>query len=152
MSQPLWAQSDDELLAAVKAALAAPPPPQHLAEAAKASYAWRSVDSELELMLLVGDSAERPASGVRGPGGGLRLLDFRSDSLNLEVEVGDGFVMGQIIPMQAARLTLTTPDGVFAETSVDETGSFRLPRPPVGPVRLVCRTASGELATEWTRV
>ena len=152
MSQPQWARTDEDLLAAVQEALSAPPAPEYLVTAAKASFGWQSLDQELELMLLVNDSDANAPVGVRGVDGGLRLLDFQSGSLGVEVEVSSGFLMGQLIPMQPGRLSLQTPGGTFAETAADETGSFRLPRPAAGPVRLLCRTGSADLATEWTRL
>ena len=153
MSQPQWARTDKDLLAALRGAVAAPAAPSRLVDAAKASFAWRSVDEELELLSLVGDSAVTGAIGVRGEAGAeLRLLDFHSDQLSLEVEISRGFVIGQLIPMQSGHITLSTADGTFAEADADDTGSFRLPRPESGPVRMVCRTATEQLATEWTRL
>ena len=61
-------------------------------------------------------------------------------------------MIGQLVPMQAGHITLSTADGPFAEVDADQTGSFRLPRPPSGPVRMVCRTETAQLATEWTRL
>lgn len=153
MSKPQWALSDAELLEAIRDAVNGGAVPQRLADSAKATFTWRSIDEDLEVMSLVGDSAVAGPVGVRGSGtGDLRLLDFHSDRLGLEVEVSNGFVIGQLIPMQAGHIRLSTAEGTFAETAADETGSFRLPRPDSGPVRLVCVTDSGELATEWTRL
>ncbi|MET3805392.1 hypothetical protein ABIB25_002393 [Nakamurella sp. UYEF19] len=153
MSQPRWVPTDDALLASLGDATNAPPVSDRLVEAAKASFAWRTVDRDLELMSLVGDSALAGAAGVRGGAAGeLRVLDFHSTVMSLELEVNDGFVMGQLIPMQTGHIELSTPDGLFAETDTDHTGCFRLRRPESGPVRMVCRTDSAELATEWTRL
>ena len=120
-----------------------------MAGAARASLAWRTIDDDLALLSLVSDSSHESTAGVRG-GSDLRLLDFSSPELSLEVEVSRGFVMGQLIPMQPAHVTLTTADGTFSEADADETGTFRLPRPAAGVVRLVCRTSNTQLATEWT--
>lgn len=153
MSQPHWVPTDDELLVALGEATKSPPVSERLREAARASFAWRTFDRDLELMSLVGDSAVTGAVGVRGGATGeLRVLDFHSSAMNLEVEVNGGFVMGQLIPMQTGHIELSTADGLFDETDADHTGSFRLRRPESGPVRLVCRTVTAELATEWTRL
>jgi hypothetical protein len=154
MSQPQWARTDDDLLAALRGALTAEPAvSDRVSLAAKASFAWRSVDQDLELLLLVEDSAQQRTAGVRSASGSdLRLLEFHSTELNLELEVSPGFVMGQLIPMQSGHITLSTAEGTFAETDADGTGSFRLPRPVSGPVRMVCQTDSAQLATEWTRL
>ena len=150
MSQPQWARTDDELLAALRDALnGAPVFSPQTAAAAKASFAWRTVDEDLELLSLVTDSAVESTAGVRGSSD-LRLLDFSSVDLSLEVEVSRGFVMGQLIPMQPAHVMLSTVDGTYAETDADATGTFRLPRPAGGTIRLLCRTAGAQLVTEWT--
>lgn len=150
MTHSQWAHVDDDLLAAVKDATSGPPVSDRALAAARASFAWRTVDQDLELLSLI-DSTQTAAIGVRGAGD-LRLLDFHSDQLSLELEVSRGFVIGQLVPMQAGHITLSTADGTFAEVDADHTGSFRLPRPPSGPVRMVCRTETAQLATEWTRL
>jgi hypothetical protein len=119
-------------------------------DAAKAAFSWRSVDDELELMLLVYDSSTEDEAVVRSSfTSAPRTLVFEASALCLEVEVESDEIMGQLIPPQPTRVTLITAAGKFAETDADETGCFQIPRPTRGSVRVGCATATTSLVTDW---
>jgi hypothetical protein len=148
---------DDPLLAELAEAQgAARAVPESMRVAARAAFAWRTVDEELELLVLLHDSALVGDAGGTGdvraaPSDGPRELTFRGAALSVEIEVG-GDVMGQLVPPQPGRVTLAGTQQVFAETEADELGCFRLPRPERGPVRLVCRTDDAAVTTGWIRL
>jgi hypothetical protein len=151
MTSPRWEETDDSLLSELSAALRNPEPvPHRMHDAAKAAFSWRSVDDELELMLLVYDSSTADGAVVRSSfTSAPRTLAFEAGALCLEVEVGSDDIMGQLIPPQPARVTVVTAAGTFAETEADETGCFQIPRPTGGPVQVRCATAAASLATDW---
>ncbi|MGY1760844.1 hypothetical protein ACI79G_20300 [Geodermatophilus sp. SYSU D00779] len=144
---------DDPLLAELAEAWsAARAVPESMRVAARAAFAWRTVD-ELELLVLAHDSALRTDAGdVRAaPSDGPRELVFRGAALSVELEVGAD-VMGQLVPPGPGRVTLAGPLAVLAEADADALGCFRLPRPECGPVRLVCRTDDAAVTTGWLRL
>ncbi|WP_100498888.1 hypothetical protein [Geodermatophilus chilensis] len=145
---------DDPLLAELAEAQdAARAVPESMRVAARAAFAWRTVDEELELLVLAHDSALAAGpAGVRDvPSDGPRALTFQGAALSVEIEVGAD-VMGQLVPPQPGRVTLSGTREVLAETAADALGCFRLPRPEGGPVRLVCRTDDAAVTTGWIRL
>ncbi len=151
MTSPRWDESDDSLLSELREALHNPDPvPPRIVDAAKAAFSWRSVDDELELMLLVYDSLTEDGAVVRSSfTSAPRTLVFEAGALCLEVEVGSDDIMGQLIPPQSAQVTIIMAAGTFAETDADETGCFQISRPTGGPVRVRCTTAATSLVTDW---
>ena len=145
---------DDPLLAELaEARSAARAVPESMRVAARAAFAWRTVEEELELLVLAHDSALVTDGGdVRAaPSDGPRELTFRGAALSVELEVGAD-VMGQLVPPGPGRVTLAGPLAVLAEADADALGCFRLPRPESGPVRLVCRTDDAAVTTGWLRL
>lgn len=125
--------------------------PKRVVAAARASFAWRTVDDELAA--LVYDSADEAVALVGVRGGSARQLTFSSTDVTIELEVGAGSkgVVGQLMPAQAAALELRHQDGsVFL--LADELGRFDIDRVPDGPVSLRCEPVSGgRIATDWVR-
>ena len=150
MDRSAW--DDDALLAEVGEALAsAGPVPAPTIEAARAAFAWRDVDRDLELLGLVEDSALRGGALLRSvAAAGPRTLAFHGEELSLDLEVGSE-ILGQVIPPQPCRVVLANGRETLAEVDADALGCFRLARPDRGPVRLTCRTADRAVATEWWR-
>ena len=142
---------DDALLAELREALSSPGPvPERMRTAARAAFAWRGLDEELELLVLAHDSALEHDSQVRDDlATAPRTLSFQGAELSVEIEIGSD-LMGQLIPPQPGHITLVTGQGSGAEADADDVGCFRLPLPGRGPARLTCRTAGGTSATEWT--
>jgi hypothetical protein len=125
--------------------------PRPVVAAAKASFAWRTIDDELAA--LVYDSADEAEmmAGVRG--GSARQLTFSSSSVTIELEVGatSRGVVGQLVPPQSAALEVRHSDG-SVYLSTDDLGRFDIERVPDGPVSIRCTPASGRrFATDWVR-
>ncbi|SDL89316.1 hypothetical protein SAMN05660642_01160 [Geodermatophilus siccatus] len=145
---------DDPLLAELaEARSAARAVPESMRVAARAAFAWRSVEEGLELLVLAHDSALGTDAGdVRAaPPDGPRELAFRGAALSVELEV-DADVRGRLVPPGPGRVTLAGPLAVLAEAEADALGCFRLPRPGCGQVRLVCRTEDAAVTTGWVRL
>jgi len=145
-----WDPSDDDLMAELKQVLdEAQSVPTDLADAARASYTWRTVDEELETLLLSYDSAVAATTHVRAAGTTSRMLVFESEDLTIEVEVNDDVLMGQVVPTAAGRVILEDPNGTLQETEADDGGFFLLRRPTTNPVRFTWVTGDSRVATEW---
>ncbi len=145
---------DDPLLAELaEARSAARAVPESLRVAARAAFAWRTVEDGLELLVLAHDSALVADGGdVRAAApDGPRELTFRGAALSVELAVGAD-VRGRLVPPVPARVTLAGTRSVLAEADADPRGWFRLPRPGRGPVRLVCRTDEAAVTTGWLRL
>jgi hypothetical protein len=147
---------DDQLLVELGGALrSAGRGTEREREAARAAYAWRSVDEDLALVLaeLVYDSAvhERPLLRGATTEAGRSLL-FEGPAASIEVEVTPDGLTGTVLPPGRAEVTLFTADGPVATVSADDMGGFTLGAPPAGPVRLHCGTATASLLTEWVRL
>jgi hypothetical protein len=145
---------DDQLLAELGAALrsAGPITDDDLARG-RASFTWRTVDDDLALAELVYDSAIQERALVRDevvPGG--RTLVFEGETLSVEVDATAEVLTGRVVPPGRAELSLMTATGPASETTTDDMGWFTLPAPPSGPVRLLCRTATTRLVTDWIRL
>ncbi len=150
MASSEWRDSDDALLSELGAALkSAGSVPQPMVDAARAAYAWRDVDAELDLLILAFDSLREEGALVRDAGElPARTLVFDGDGLSVEVELGDD-IEGQLIPPQPGQVEILDPWGTVAEARADQMGCFRLPRPERGPVRLRCATSESTRTTDW---
>jgi hypothetical protein len=139
---------DDALTAALKEAVAeADAVSDRRREAARAAFTWRSVDAEL--MELLHDSALEAGAAVRGPADPGRLLSFGGGSLTIELEVGAGAVTGQVLPAQAATVTLQRTGAEDRTVAADAAGFFRIDEVGSGPVRFVVTTSEQTLTTAW---
>lgn len=146
--------NDDQLLRELGEALrsAGPINEDELARA-RGTFTWRTVDDELALAALVHDSSIQERSLVRGeaaPGG--RTLIFEGDTVSVEVDATPDAVAGRVVPPGRADISLLTVSGTVGETTADDMGSFTFAAPPSGPVRLLCRTATTRLVTDWVRL
>jgi hypothetical protein len=150
MSSTEWFDSDESLLSELRAALADPgPAPERMVAAARAAFAWRDLDEELELLTLAYDSALEDAAVLRDAQPlTTRTIVFEGDGLSLEVELGTGLT-GQLIPPQAGRVVVLGPGEAAVEATTDPTGCFRLARPAAGRIRIRCESAGGTWATGW---
>ncbi len=141
--------NDDELLELLGQALrVADPVPEHVLNAARAAWTWRTIDQELAE--LVFDSATE-LSGVRSEDTA-RQLTFRAPGAEIEVMVVDPTtrrIVGQLVPPQEATVRLTG-GGRQQEPTTDHLGRFSFDDVPPGPVRLTVQSADGStVATEW---
>lgn len=145
---------DDALLRELGAALrSAGPATDGELERARATFTWRTVDTELALAALVYDSSsqDRPLvrSGV-GPNG--RTLIFEGATVLVEVDATGEVLTGRVVPPGRAEISLMAAAGTADRTTTDDAGRFTLVTPPSGPVRLFCRTATTRLVTDWVRL
>ncbi|MGC4807905.1 hypothetical protein [Micromonospora sp. DT233] len=126
------------------------PVPEEFLTAARAAFAWRTVDAELAIAELIFDSAcdAEPAGPTRS-GGSTRTLSFRAGPVVLEVEVSEAGIVGQLCPPRGGRVTARTATGAYDESPVDEVGFFSLAAAPSGPVRLSARADGYAIATDW---
>src|SRR3954452_9417959 len=97
--------SDDELLAALGRALEQQEAvPDDVVAAAKASFAWRTIDAELAALTFDSVADAEALAGVRagGGGGGPRALTFEHDDVIVEGEVtergGRRTLVGHVAP------------------------------------------------------
>ncbi len=156
----MWLEDDEELFRAMAVAVweAAAVPPR-LVKAARAAYAWRTLDAELAALAY--DSA-RPASSdllaagqpaLREDTALLRYLTFVATDLTVEVEVGDGRLLGQIMPPCPGELEVWTAESAGGFTAIDALGCFSVAPVPTRAFRLHVRTAAGtRVRTAWIRL
>jgi hypothetical protein len=144
-------QATDPLLAELHNVIeAADPVPDGVVAAAKASFAWRTIDAELAELVAdsgLAVSATRAAAAAR-------LLTFEAAGRTVEVEVAETgttrHLVGQLIPMEPATITVRWPDG-SRDAESDELGRFTLDDLPAGPISLTIRRAVSDVpvATSW---
>ena len=67
----------------------------------------------------------------------------------MDIEVAEDLIIGQVIPQQSAHVTLASREATVSSTDTDEWGSFTLPRPRSGSVRLIWQTGTEKLVTDW---
>jgi hypothetical protein len=141
---------DDELMQDLAAALRPTPVEPRMIDAARAAFAWRTVDADLELATLLYDSHLDGSAAVRGPAPGApRALVFRSGRLGVEIELSDAGIEGQLIPPEPGVVRLLTVAGAQAETTADEVGCFTFAHRRRGPIRIEGVLATGTFATQW---
>lgn len=145
---------DDQLLSELGEALrsAGPITDDDLGRA-RGAFTWRTVDEDLALAALVYDSSIQERELVRGetvPGG--RTLLFEGDTVSVEVDVTPDVLLGRVVPPGRADISLLALSGTVSETTADDMGSFVLTAAPPGPVRLLCRTTTTRLITDWVRL
>ncbi|MFI0794830.1 hypothetical protein ACH4OY_19395 [Micromonospora rubida] len=147
-----WPPADDDALTVELGAALwdAGPVPEEFLTAARAAFAWRTLDAELAVAELMFDSAcDAEPAGLTRSGGAARTLSFRSGAVVLEIEVSDAGIVGQLSPARGGRVTARTATGQYDESPVDEVGFFSLGAPPAGPVRLAARADGYAVATDW---
>jgi hypothetical protein len=142
---------DDELLAALREAVSARRAvPEEFVEAGKSAFAWHSIDAELaQLTYDSTDSPDLPAL-TRAEAASIRALTFTATRVQIELEVVESSLLGQILPVQQATIQVQARDEVDYATTIDETGCFSIHPIPHGPFRLRCRlTAGSDILTGW---
>lgn len=139
-----------ELLAAISDEVDSPPP--EVALAARAAFAWRTVDAELAELVYDSWNDDRELAGVR-TGGGPRRLTFDAPELTVEVEIdmgGDGIcrLVGQVVPPCPGVVEVRHTERSLS-APVDRLGRFTFDRVPSGHISLCCR-AEGVPAVDTT--
>jgi len=143
---------DRDLLALLARASARHDPlPPRLGEAARKAGTWRTVDAELAELLA--DSAldeDRALAGIRGEGD-LRMLEFESPELRIDVELDPERTLGvELVPAAAADLELRHAERTIAARA-DDLGRCVIPGVPIGPVSLRVRVdgSAATIETAW---
>jgi hypothetical protein len=101
---------DDErlmeaLLGAVRARQAVPP---WFVETAKSAYAWHNIDAELAQLTYDSSRDRELAASLRAESASIRALTFTSPHLTIEVEIGEGALIGQIMPPREGTIAAQT--------------------------------------------
>ncbi|WP_238413087.1 hypothetical protein [Saccharothrix deserti] len=154
---PGW-ESDEVLLRELRAALAEEHDvPEHILQAARAAYTWRTVDAEL-IALTSYDSVLDTELAVRARAATTaRQLVFDAEGVSVQVEVTEAGVAGQVLPARPGRVLLVTAtrpgkEAESEEAELDEMGMFLLGPPPSGPVRFRCEIDGTTVVTDWVNV
>jgi len=146
-------EDDDRLLEELRAALrASGSPTPAMKEAGAVAYSWRTVDAELaELDADPAEGASREDYALARDGDlGPTVLRFTTPSASVELQESDDGWAGMLEPAADGEVSVFGADGALLETAaIDELGTFFIAPATGGPVRLRCRTASGELLTDW---
>lgn len=146
--------TDDELLARLRHVLdAVDEPRMRSTDAAKAAIGWRDIDAELAQ--LVFDSRVDEADHdlvMRGDAAETRQLTFSTDDVTIDIELGNGGLVGQVIPVGSARVELVQRDAQPRVTETDEFGAFSIDEIQAGPTTIVVRATDGtwSVRAAWT--
>jgi len=146
-------KEDETLMAELRAAAGrADPVPEEAVVAARAAFAWRTIDAELASLAYDSLLDDRPLAGVRGVATP-RLLTFEAAGLTLEVEaVGEGQerrLLGQLVPPQPGHIEVRHRGGRLT-VEADGMGRFAAAGLRPGPVSLRCDPATtGPVYTDW---
>ncbi len=149
----IWTGNDQELVAMLREAVHGEHvvPPQVL-QAAYGAFSWRTIDAELAALTYDSTTAEPALSGARSNQAPLRALTFASSTLTIEVEVGEGELLGQVVPAPGdARIQVTLQDGTSTVVAVDPLGCFAIAPIPGAPFRLHLTNGSS-VVTDWIRI
>lgn len=143
--------ADDELLAALRQALRARDGvPAEFVAAGKSAFAWHNIDAELAQLTYDSTRDACRTVGIRSDSASIRALTFTAARLTIEMEVADESLVGQIVPGEAAVLSVQPRVGTPVDVVADEIGRFSIHPIPSVPFRLQCRTASGtDTITGW---
>jgi len=150
MATPWWSD-DDRFFAALKQAyVAAEEVPEEFVAAGRAMFTWYAIDAELAALTY--DSAvEGVGSATRGAEHApLRALIFATAELTIELEVGHGALLGQVVPARPGTASTHLVTGDVVTSAIDASGCFVFRPPPAQAFRLQCRPSSGaNVVTDW---
>lgn len=140
---------DREILDLLAAGLAATEPiPESATRAAKAVLTWRTIDAEL--MEIGFDSAVDEAVGVRSSGmAAVRAVRFSAGEIEVEVQIEEGSIDGQVVAPGPAAIRLERTDGTVLATAADELGRFEYEGIASGPLRFRVEVGDDVLVTQW---
>ncbi len=147
-------ESDEELLARLRRIIArVDPVPPSVVASAKACGTWRTIDTDLALLMYDSASQSNELAGVRGGEG--RMLTFASETLTIDLEVlpgGEGIV-GEIEGPRSAHVAVQCAAGSLGDDT-DDFGRFRVQDVPEGLMRLEStdRETSRVTRTAWILV
>lgn len=148
---------DDRLLADLRDLWhVADPPPTGLVEAMVAAVAATDLDDDLEMLVLVRDSADEPAAQVRGPGHA-RVLYFRAvQGWTLDAEIDDDHVRGQLLDFNgdlgSVEVSLETRAGGHWTSSLDDVGFFGIRADLSGWIRFTVTQEDVVASSRWVEI
>ena len=151
-------RGDEDLLAALRQAFAARRAvPPGIVQAGQNAFAWHDIDAELAQLTYDSTHRTEEAMATRAPEeAAIRVLTFTSAQagLQIELEVQEDALAGQILPMQSAAIEVQTRTGTQQPISADEVGCFWITPIPSEDFRLRCRPVVGnaEIVTVWVRL
>jgi len=151
--RPQWWMDDDELFAELgRAHRPREPVTRAILNAAVAAHSWRNLDAELAALTydsLFDEDLLAPARSTQDT----RILTFQSGGIEIEIEIGDAVVRGQLLPPQPGQVVLLTAEGHEHPATANQVGFFTVPVAARTPFRLWCTTADADspVVTEWTR-
>ncbi|MFI5932178.1 hypothetical protein [Actinoplanes sp. NPDC051494] len=147
MTQQPW---DDVLLAELREALAEEPLPPDFAEAARAAFAWRTIDEELTLLEMSFDSQLPTGALATRSGAATRLLVFEGEGYRIDAELDPGpGLTGQLTPPSAGTVHCQSAHGTSTAAPIGETGAFTVDVPTHGAVRLRLQLPARTVVTGW---
>ncbi len=130
---------DEKLLADLRDAGRLDPVPLDAVAAARSSFAWRTLDSELAALRYDSLVDDQALVGIRSAEPPPRLLTFEAPALTVEVEAAPNGshrrLIGQLVPPQPARIDVRHPAGTIP-VEADDLGRFAVDDVPPGPVSL----------------
>lgn len=152
--------TDEEILTELADALKARREvPGDIVEDGVAIFSLRTLDAELARLTY---DSSREASDDLAPNdagllvvtrsevASLRSLAYSAPDLGIELEVTSTGVMGQLVPPQAATVTVQAADGSAHDVPADSLGWFAIRPAPRARFRLTCCTAAGRcVTTSW---
>lgn len=141
--------SDEQLIAELAAAMRAERDvPPRLLDAAKAAFAWHTVDAELAALAF--DSAGQPA-GTRAETATLRAMTFVASHITIEIEVTADALLGQVAPPRSGELLVREATGAVHVVQLDALGWFTVRPCPASMFRLELTLPGGpRVVTAWT--
>jgi len=148
---------DDALLADLRRVVAAADPmPAAVLAAADAAIETRHLDARLALLIADSTGADSEFEAVRGAGDGDdgRVLLYEGGDVRIDLAVHPQpttlTLVGQVEGAVYAEVLLERADRTVDRLDLDDLGRFLVSGIAPGPVRLRCRTPSGEtVLTEW---
>jgi len=149
--------ADDKLLEDLRAvATRVDSVPERMLTAARAGYAWRTIDAELAELAYDSAVESRPLAGVRGPDAS-RLLTFSAPECELTIEIevtpteGGIEIVGQLIPARPVTLDVRHSGG-SESVEADELGRFSAEGVQSGPFSIRCARPARDapaVSTDW---
>lgn len=115
-------------------------------EAARAAFAWRTIDEEL--MALGHDSLSTTGSLVRAAATS-RVVSFEGRGFSVELEFSGEKVMGQVLPGRACIVSVLLPDGSSQRVEVDPSGFFAIEGVGRGPRRFSVELDGQTQTSPW---
>ena len=138
-------------------ARAVDPVPDEVTTYARAALGWRRVDAELAELLA--DSRLEALSSTRSGPGTARSLTFRSQDLQVDVDLQDDdgtvLLLGQLAPPLRGDIEVQRDDGTtIASARSDELGRFRIRLEGGARIRFVVRRdpPATVIETSWIDV